>query len=102
MAYEWLEYLENSPQFDKTVRGKVIKIGRQDEKQPFSILYSSETFAADVLYDEILALIQNKKWNWVKKPVIERFQMTECPVGSMSHRTVVPRYAGYCEIEVEV
>jgi hypothetical protein len=92
--------LEDSPQFDKTVRGVVVQVGRADEKEPFSALYISEDMAAHNLLGSILSNIEGKKWNWFKKPVIEKFAMTECPLGQATHRTVVPRYAGYCEIEI--
>lgn len=92
--------LEDSSQFDKTVRGKIVRLGREDEKQPYEILYVSEQLAVNNLLHDIHLHIDSVKWNWVKSPVIEKFQMTEQLTGQIVHRTVVPRYAGYCEIEV--
>lgn len=97
---EYFQELEDSPQFNKTIKGKIIRVGRQDEKEPYPILYLNELLAIDMLKSDVLTLIQNKLWCWVKFPVIEKFQMTESPVGLITHRVVQPRYAGYCEIEV--
>jgi hypothetical protein len=95
--------LEDSPQFDKSVRGTTMKIGRSDETVPFDALYISQELAILHLLDSIHTNVgPSTKWYWVKTPIIEKFQMTECPISSMVHRVVQNRYAGYCEIEVEL
>jgi hypothetical protein len=90
--------MEDSPQFDKSVRGTQFKIGRKSELEPYPQLHLTEEQAIVHLLSDLYDVIVTKKWNWVKKPVIDKLLMTETE--KMSQRAVVPRYAGYCEVEV--